>query len=68
MNIVAGCMSVCPIERSPIYLYMFVSMTYLICLSNLSSFLYIFKSKHTSETVVMSKASWAVLTYDESAS
>lgn len=57
MNIVAGCMSVHSVLRSPIYIYMFVSMTYLICLSNLSSYLYIFKSKRVSETVVMSKAS-----------
>lgn len=32
MNISAGCMSIYSIERLPIYLYMFVSMTYLICL------------------------------------
>ena len=64
MNIAAGCMSVCSIKRSPIYLYMFVSMTYLICLSNLASYLYIFKSKHMSETVMTSKASRGMLTYD----
>lgn len=64
MNIVAGCMSVYSIKRSPIYLYMFVSMTYLICLSNLSSYQYIFKSKHMSETVMTSKASRGMLTYD----
>lgn len=40
MNIAARCMSVYSIERSPIYLYMFVSMTYLICLSNLSIYIF----------------------------
>lgn len=52
MSIAAGCMS---IERSPVYLYIFVSMTYLSAYQIYLA-LYILKSKRMSETMVMSKA------------